>query len=126
MSRDLPPELPISPEDWERTPAAVQAVVLMLWEEVRLLRAKVATLEARVATLEERLGQNSQNSSRPPSGDPPNAPKREHKPSGLPVADRSQAWGTAGPRRDESIPSADRRGGRDRGRQAGPLCLLRG
>lgn len=82
MSRDLPPELPISPEDWARTPAAVQAVVLMLWEEVRLLRAKVATLEARVATLEERLGQNSQNSSRPPSSDPPNAPKREHKPSG--------------------------------------------
>lgn len=75
MSHSLPPELPISPEDWARTPAAVQAVVVMLWEEVRLLRAKVATLEARVAWLEERLGQNSQNSSRPPSSDPLNAPK---------------------------------------------------
>jgi len=82
MSRSLPPELPISPEDWARTPAAVQAVVLMLWVEVQLLRAKVVRLEARVTTLEERLGQNSQNSSRPPSSDPLNAPKREHKPSG--------------------------------------------
>ena len=82
MSRGFPPELPISSEDWARTPAAVQAVVLMLWEEVQMLRAKVATLEARVVTLEERLGQNSQNSSRPPSTDPPHLPKPQRKPSG--------------------------------------------
>lgn len=75
MSPGLPPELPISSEDWARTPPAVQAVVLTLFEEVRILRA-------RVAALEERLGQNSQNSSRPPSTDPPFLPKRQRKPSG--------------------------------------------
>jgi transposase len=82
MSRDLPPELPISPEDWAHTPAAVQAVVLMLGEEVQMLRAKVARLEAQVALLEERLGQNSQNSSRPPSSDPPQMSRPARKPSG--------------------------------------------
>ena len=75
MSSGLPPELPISFEDWARTPPAVQAVVLTLWEEVQILRA-------RVAALEERLGQNSQNSSRPPSTDPAGLPKRQRKPSG--------------------------------------------
>ena len=82
MSSGLPPELPISSEDWARTPPAVQAVVLMLWEEVQLLRAKVTTLEARVATLEERLSQNSQNSSRPPSSDPAHLLRPQRKPSG--------------------------------------------
>ncbi len=82
MPVGLPSELPISSEDWARTPPAVQAVVLMLWEEVQLLRAKVATLEAHVATLEERLGQNSQNSSRPPSSDPVHLPRPQRKPSG--------------------------------------------
>lgn len=75
MSRSLPPGLPISSEDWARTPPAVQAVVLTLWEEVQILRA-------RVAALEERLGQNSQNSSRPPSTDPVGLPRRQRKPSG--------------------------------------------
>ena len=82
MSSGLPPELPISFEDWTRTPPAVQAVVLMLWEEVQLLRAKVTTLEERVATLEERLSQNSQNSSRPPSSDPAHLLRPHRKPSG--------------------------------------------
>ncbi len=82
MSRGLPPELPISSDDWAHTPPAVKAVVLMLWEEAQLLRAKVATLEARVAMLEERLSQNSQNSSRPPSSDPAHLPRPQRKPSG--------------------------------------------
>jgi len=75
MFSGLPPELPISSEDWARTPPAVQAVVLTLFEEVRILRA-------RVAALEERLGQNSQNSSRPPSTDPLGLPRQQRKPSG--------------------------------------------
>ncbi len=75
MPLAFPPELPVSSEDWARTPAAVQAVVLMLWGEVQPLRAKVAELE-------ERLGKNSQNSSRPPSTDPPQIPKPQRKPSG--------------------------------------------
>lgn len=68
MPLALPKELPISAEDWAGTPPAVQALVIWLWD--------------RVKALEERLGMNSRNSSRPPSSDPPNVPKREHKPSG--------------------------------------------
>jgi hypothetical protein len=41
------------------------------------LRAENAALIARIEELERRLGQNSQNSSRPPSSDPPSAPKRK-------------------------------------------------
>ena len=41
------------------------------------LRAQNAALRARIEELERRLGQNSQNSSRPPSSDPPSAPERK-------------------------------------------------
>ena len=57
----------ISAEDWRATPAAVRALVLTLL-------STVAQLQQRVAELEERLNQNSRNSSKPPSADPPNAP----------------------------------------------------
>jgi len=40
------------------------------------LQQRVAELEARLALLEARLAQNSSNSSRPPSSDPPFAPRR--------------------------------------------------
>ena len=40
------------------------------------LHQLVGQLEARVQALEARLGQNSTNSSRPPSADPPEAPPR--------------------------------------------------
>ena len=40
------------------------------------LRAENAVLHERVRELEARLGQNSSNSSRPPSSDPPQAPAR--------------------------------------------------
>ena len=62
----LSPELLISPEDWGRTPAAVQELVLSLWNQTQQLQGKVLELEAKVSELEERLGQHSQNSSRPP------------------------------------------------------------
>ena len=71
----MPPELPISPEDWTRTPKTVQALLIALWEEVQMLRAEVAVFR-------EQLGQTSQNSSRPPSTDPPDMPKPKRKPSG--------------------------------------------
>jgi len=49
----------------------------------RALKARVAELEARIKDLEARLGQNSRNSSRPPSSDPPGTPKSpQRKPSG--------------------------------------------
>ena len=58
-------ELPSLPDEVRGTlpPAAVAYIAA--------LEGAVATLTARVAELEARLGQNSTNSSRPPSSDPP-------------------------------------------------------
>lgn len=79
----LPPELPIAEEDWNRTPPAVQAVVIALWQQGQALQAQVAALQAEVAQLREQLGRNSQNSSQPPSSDAPQAPPRPKRaPSG--------------------------------------------
>jgi hypothetical protein len=64
----------ISPEDWNATPMAVRQLVLTLL-------GTVAHLQQRVAELEERVNQNSHNSSKPPSADPPNAPPRPSRPS---------------------------------------------
>ena len=66
----------ISANDWAATPIAVRAVVLAL-------QMTVAQLSERVAELAEQAHQTSQNSSKPPSTDPPNAPPRpKHTPSG--------------------------------------------
>ena len=79
----LPPDLPISEEDWNHTPPAVQAIVLALWQQVQTLQTQGVTLQAEVAQLREQLGRNSQNSSQPPSSDAPRAPRRPpHVPSG--------------------------------------------
>ena len=73
---DAPIPLGISTEDWSATPPAVRELVL-------LLRQRLAALEQQVAQLQERLNQNSGNSSKPPSSDPPNAPPRPKRtPSG--------------------------------------------
>lgn len=93
-------DLGISEQDWKATPLAVRTTLLALQQQVRLmsirfsayekqlvdLREQVATvddLKAEVAELRERLGQNSSNSSRPPSSDPPSykSPPR-HEPKG--------------------------------------------
>jgi transposase len=58
----------LSQEIWERTPVEAQAYI-------RALEARVATLAATVQQLQERLQQDSRNSSRPPSSDPPHALK---------------------------------------------------
>lgn len=71
----MSPDIPLSEEDWQQTPAPVQMLVLALLEQVRLLQAEVAALR-------ERLGQTSRNSSRPPSTDPPGRPQGERKPTG--------------------------------------------
>ena len=79
----LPPELPISEEDWNCTPSAVQALVVSLWQQVQVLQAQDEAWQAEVAGLRERLGQTSRNSSRSPSSDPPHAPPRPKRtPSG--------------------------------------------
>jgi len=79
----LSPELPITPEDWGRTPLTVQAVVVTLWRQNQALQAQVGVLQAEVERLRERVNQTSQNSSMPPSSDPPHAPARSRRtPSG--------------------------------------------
>jgi transposase len=70
----LPPG--ISTEDWTATPSAVR-------ELIGVLLQRLGALEQQVAQLQERLNQNSGNSSKPPSSDPPNAPPRPKRtPSG--------------------------------------------
>ncbi len=57
--------------------------IASLWEENAELRALIQKLEARIEELERRLGQNSGNSSKPPSSDPPELPRPpKRKPSG--------------------------------------------
>src|SRR5919199_3128184 len=79
--------LPLAPEPWAMLPAPESAPLLAQVALLRLengaLRAQNAVLQARVRELEARLGQNSSNSSQPPSSDPPQVPpKREAMPSG--------------------------------------------
>src|SRR5439155_166005 len=59
-------DLPLPPEIWAATPCAAQALIVALQERIR--------------ELEARLGQNSSNSSRPPSSDPPQVPPRPKAP----------------------------------------------
>jgi transposase len=63
-----PPDLPLSQEDWDALPVHVQRVFLVY---IASLEARIHALEERVRELEARLGQNSSNSSKPPSSDPP-------------------------------------------------------
>jgi len=74
----LPPGLPIPQEGWEQTPLSVQAMVVALWQgnqvlkqQVTVLQKQVDSLEAEVTKLREQVNQNSKNSSKPPSSDPP-------------------------------------------------------
>jgi transposase len=60
----LPAGLPLDTPSWGQTPLVVRHVV------VHLL-AVIQQQEGRIAALEARLSQNSRNSDRPPSSDPP-------------------------------------------------------
>jgi transposase len=64
-------EPPIPAELWDKIPPEAQAALLLV---VGQYEDRVRLLEGRVAELERRLGQNSSNSSAPPSADPPSAP----------------------------------------------------
>src|SRR3712207_3239908 len=79
--------LPWAPDRWAVVPASEPAPLLEQWTTLRrenaALRAENAVLQQRIRELEARLGQDSANSSRPPSSDPPQAPrKRSVLPSG--------------------------------------------
>lgn len=55
----------------------VVAVLLRMDEQIQQLTKRVAEQDKRIAELERRLNRNSQNSSTPPSQDPPGAPQRK-------------------------------------------------
>ena len=67
--------LTVPHEDWEQTPSSVRALVLRQHEIIGQLVNRVEELEARV-------GQNSQNSNRPPSSDPPQQRTKRKKSKG--------------------------------------------
>src|SRR5215210_3253984 len=74
MQAELPP--PRTLEDALGLLQVVSAELAALRAENAQWRAEIARLQARVQELETRLGQNSTNSSRPPSSDPPSTPPR--------------------------------------------------
>jgi transposase len=59
---------PLAQTLWDQIPPAVQAA---LWVVIESYEQRIRALEAEVGDLKERLTQTSQNSSRPPSADPP-------------------------------------------------------
>ncbi len=70
-------EPPLPKELWEQIPPPVQAA---LWVLIESYEQRIATLAAEVAELKERLNQTSQNSSRPPSADPPTVKRAPPRP----------------------------------------------
>jgi transposase len=66
---ETPPALPH--EVWERTPPEAQTHIRALGACLETLASMVHALQEQVRTLQEQLHQTSQNSSRPPSSDPP-------------------------------------------------------
>src|SRR6266498_4997514 len=107
---DATPPAGISPDDWAATPPAVRAFIrggllALQLQQVQLAQLLQANtdLQQRVADLEARLNQHSQNSSKPPSSDPPSAPPR-------PVRGKSgrKAGGQPGhPRHERPTPDPD-------------------
>ncbi len=71
---------PFTNDDWLNTPKPVKEYIISLEQTVIRLVETVEKLEGRVAKLESQLNKNSQNSSKPPSSDPPfNKPKPTSK-----------------------------------------------
>jgi transposase len=64
---------PFSQALWDQTPVAVQDYIEALEARVAALEGSVQRLEAAVQHVTEHVQQNSRNSSRPPSSDPPQA-----------------------------------------------------
>jgi transposase len=67
-NKGMSQEPPLPKDVWDLIPSAAQAALLALFGN---LQEELAALRQQVADLTARLGQTSQNSSRPPSSDPP-------------------------------------------------------
>src|SRR3954449_8860704 len=74
----MQPVPPIPVELWNQVPPAAQAAILAL---VQQYEQRSQALQQQVDDLRQRLNQNSTNSSRPPSSDPPHVKRRPPKPS---------------------------------------------
>lgn len=70
-----------SEADWNDLSVEVRAVLVTLVDMVRHLSAQVQRLHTQVDDLQACVRQTSQNSSKPPSSDPPSAPPRPSAPS---------------------------------------------
>lgn len=80
---DLTPPDGITSDDWAATPPAVRQFIGVLLHVLTLQQHQLADqqqrmllLQARIAEVEARLNAHSQNSSKPPSSDPPSVPPR--------------------------------------------------
>ena len=73
----MSPKSPIPADLWDLIPPTAQAAVVAL---VQAYEQRLAALQHRLEDLEQRLGQNSTNSSRPPSSDPPAVKRAPPKP----------------------------------------------
>jgi transposase len=69
VAMETPPAFPH--EVWERPPPEAQAYIQALEACLETLASMVHALQEQVRTLQEQLNQTSQNSSHPPSSDPP-------------------------------------------------------
>ena len=67
----------LHPKTLEEALGVIEQLLQIIAEQ----QARILALEARVADLEARLGQNSHNSSRPPSSDPPSVARGRRPPS---------------------------------------------
>jgi len=74
----MPSVPPIPAELWDQIPPAAQAAILAL---VQQYEQRLQGLQRQVDALRQRLNQNSTNSSRPPSSDPPHVKRRPPKPA---------------------------------------------
>jgi transposase len=75
---------PVLPQElWDQTPPEVQAYIRVLEARVETMASMVYALQEQVRTLQEQLNQTSQNSSCPPSSDPP-----QHRRPGHPQSHR--------------------------------------
>ena len=88
MMTQKPAEIP--DEDWQQMSPATRTFIVQLVERMQ-------QLEAQMQVLQEQLGQNSQNSSRPPSSDRPNQAKK--KQTGRPKKSQRKRGGQPGHQR---------------------------
>ncbi len=90
-------------------------VIELLLRVIAEQQAQIATLQARVTELERRLGQNSQNSSRPPSSDAPagarpaKRPPSGRRPGGQPGHEGHQRMLLPADQVDAIVPVTPRR-----------------